>query len=144
MKKYAGALAVMLMLPGAALAEGYTQGVQVDLTGVITSLMMLGVELILAWAAKSLLPSVRAWIAGRADAEQRKLLYELTEKLVAAAEQLLGSGRGREKLEYVVSGLEERGLTADTDLIEAAVREMNRKALQAAEWTLDVQETPKN
>ena len=36
------------------------------------------------------------------------------------------------------------GLTADTDLIEAAVREMNRKALQAAEWTLDVRETPKN
>lgn len=42
-----------------------------------------------------------------------------------SAEQLYGAGKGATKLEYVENALEKRGLKADTDAIEATVREMN-------------------
>jgi hypothetical protein len=41
---------------------------------------------------------------------------------VFAAEQIYGSGWGKDKLHYVEARLMERGYTVDIDLIEATVR----------------------
>jgi len=122
------------MLQGAAMAEsagsaGSAQPV-VDLTGVIVSLGVLVFDLILGWAAKNVLPVACAWLKERTTESQRKMIYELTGKLVEAAEQLMGVGKGSEKLQYVMDGLKARGIEVDVDLIEAAVREMNGKALE--------------
>lgn len=127
---------VLCVMPYAAWAEEAAPAMTVDLTEVVIAAMMLTFDLILTWAARTLLPVVGEWLKARTTEEQRRLLYELTESLVAAAEQLFGAGRGKEKLDYVMEGLAKRGMTADVDLIEAAVRGMNRKALQTVELTL--------
>lgn len=131
-------IAALIALPAAA--EGATMENGVDLTETFVAALMLVFDILLAWAARSLLPVVREWIMGRTTEGQRKLLYELTENLVAAAEQIMGRGKGSEKLQYVLQGLQKRGMTADMDLIEAAVKEMNDKALRQAQLALDITE----
>lgn len=58
------------------------------------------------------------------------LMNIFTGMILNAAEQVIGCGRGSEKLAYVVSALEERGFAADSDMIESAVHEMNEKSLE--------------
>lgn len=121
--------AVLPVLGRAALAAAETEAAALDVTGIVIAAMMLIFDMLLAWAARTLLPAVGSWLRERTTESQRRMLCELTEKLVCAAEQLLGAGKGAEKLQYVVDGLKKRGVSVDMDLIEAAVREMNGKAL---------------
>lgn len=132
---------MMLILPVAAMAEEAAPNVTVDLTGVIVSVMVLVFDLILGWVAKAYLPSLKAWLDEKTTAQQQARIYDLIEKLVLAAEQIIGKGFGSDKFEYVRRELELRGIRVDREMIEAAVKEMNDKALKVVGETLSVEDT---
>lgn len=142
MKKFMAIILCMMMLilPVAAMAEEAAPDVTVDLTGVIVSVMVLVFDLILGWAAKAYLPSLKAWLDEKTTAQQQARIYDLIEKLVLAAEQIIGKGFGSDKFEYVRRELELRGIRVDREMIEAAVKEMNDKALKVVGETLSVED----
>lgn len=110
------------------------QAPMIDLTQIIVSVIGLVFSFLLAWLAKAVLPPLKKWLDAKTTAEQRSLLYQVVEATVNAAEQVIGRGKGSEKLQYVVDALEAKGLEVDLDMIEAAVKRMNDKTLaQAAE-----------
>lgn len=134
-------LVMAIMMPAAALAEETAPAVTVDLTGVIVAAVVLVFDMILGWVAKAYLPSLKAWLDERTTGEQQKRIYELVEKLVLAAEQMIGAGMGTKKMKYVINELRRRGINVDVEMIEAAVKEMNDKALKIMGETLDVEDT---
>lgn len=134
-------LVMAIMMPAAALAEETAPAVTVDLTGVIVAAVVLVFDMILGWVAKAYLPSLKAWLDERTTGEQQKRIYELIEKMVLAAEQMIGAGMGTEKMKYVINELRRRGINVDVEMIEAAVKEMNDKALKIMGETLDVEDT---
>lgn len=134
-------LVMAIMIPAAALAEETTPAVTVDLTGVIVAAVVLIFDLLLGWVAKAYLPSLKAWLDERTTGEQQKRIYDLIEKLVLAAEQTIGAGLGSDKMKYVINELRLRGVEVDVDMIEAAVKEMNDKALKVMGETLDIEDT---
>lgn len=134
-------LVMAIMMPAAALAEETAPTVTVDLTGVIVAAVVLIFDLILGWVAKAYLPSLKAWLDERTTGEQQKRIYELVEKLVLAAEQMIGAGMGTKKMKYVINELRRRGINVDVEMIEAAVKEMNDKALKIMGETLDAEDT---
>lgn len=87
----------------------------IDLTPILQAVL----ALLAALVTYKLIP----WIKAKTTQEQQNLLLSITSVLVFAAEQLYGSGRGEEKLDYVVRELEARGFTADRAAIEAVVRD---------------------
>lgn len=87
----------------------------IDLTPILQAVL----ALLAALVTYKLIP----WIKAKTTQEQQNLLLSITSVLVFAAEQLYGSGRGEEKLDYVVRELETRGFTADRAAIEAVVRD---------------------
>ena len=104
-------------------------GFQINLTGVIVSLLALLFNALLAWIAKVVVPPLKEWLAAKTTTEQRGLMYTFVKELVAAAEQtIVGAGLGSEKMQYVIDGLKAKGITVDIDMIEAAVKEMNDAA----------------
>jgi len=103
--------------------------VTVDLTGAVVALVRLVFYILLAWLGKVVVPELREWLQARTTAEQRAALWDVVVKLVEAAEQLFGAGVGDDKREYVASELRRAGYSVDFNLIEAAVKEMNDKAL---------------
>ena len=104
-------------------------GFQINLTGVIVSLLVLLFNVLLAWIAKVVAPPLKEWLAAKTTTEQRGLMYTFVKDLVAAAEQtIVGAGLGSEKMQYVIDGLKAKGITVDIDMIEAAVKEMNDAA----------------
>lgn len=132
MKKLFVLVMCLLLIAVPAMAEEAAGGVTIDLTGVIVAVAAVAFEVLLGWAAKIVVPAVRDWLDERTTESQRKRLYELIEKLVEAAEQVIGRGFGEEKFRYVANELQLRGYEVDTDLIEAAVKEMNDRALLLA------------
>lgn len=134
-------LVMVIIIPAAALAEETAPAVTVDLTGVIVAAVVLIFDMILGWVAKAYLPSLKAWLEERTTGEQQKRIYELVEKLVLAAEQMIGAGMGTKKMKYVINELRRRGINVDVEMIEAAVKEMNDKALKIMGETLDVEDT---
>ena len=87
----------------------------IDLTPIFQAI----IALLAALVTYKLVP----WIKARTTESQQALLSATVRTLVYAAEQLYGAGKGAEKLDYVIVGLEKRGFTADRDVIEAAVAE---------------------
>ena len=133
MKRFFAILMCLMLIALPALAEGEgAVGFTVDLTDVIVAVLMLAFEALLAWVAKSILPEAREWLMERTSESQRKTYYEVVEKLVEAAEQIIGRGFGDAKFDYVANELERRGLIIDREVIEAAVKEMNDRALLLA------------
>lgn len=124
-------IAVAISFAGVALAENAAAsgGFQINLTGVIVSLLALLFNALLAWIAKVVVPPLKEWLAAKTTSEQRGLMYSFVKELVAAAEQtIVGVGLGGEKMQYVVDRLKEKGIEVDIDMIEAAVKEMNDTA----------------
>lgn len=113
------------------------QAPMIDLTQIIVSVIGLVFSFLLAWLAKAVLPPLKKWLDAKTTAEQRSLLYQVVEATVNAAEQVIGRGKGSEKLQYVVDALEAKGLEVDLDMIEAAVKQMNDKTLAQAAELLD-------
>lgn len=86
----------------------------IDLTTIINTIIALLAALITAF--------VVPWIKANATIKQQDMLHSVYRTLVYAAEQIYGSGKGPEKLEYVKKQLEAKGYTVDIDMIEATVR----------------------
>lgn len=85
-----------------------------DLTDIINA----AIALLVGWLIRYAIP----WIRVRTNAWQRQLLVDLIGTAVMAAEQKLGSGKGKEKLDYVINDLHSRGVDIDLAAIEAAVK----------------------
>lgn len=112
----------------------------VDLTGVVVSVLALIFDFLLAWIAKVIIPPIKAWLATHTTEKQRGLLWDAVCQLVDAAEQIItGEKMGEKRKAYVEAGLQQRGLTVDGDLIEAAVKRMNERAMYALGDTLDIE-----
>lgn len=86
----------------------------IDLTPVVQGLIVVIGILI----TRYLVP----WLKAKMTIAQREKLAGVVETFVFAAEQIYGSGWGKDKLHYVEARLLENGYTVDIDLIEATVR----------------------
>ena len=89
----------------------------IDLTPILEAL----ISLLAVLVTSKLIPLIKS----KTDVNQQIALSTAAKIAVYAAEQIYGAGKGEEKLDYVISRLEEKGYTVDMDAIEAAVREMN-------------------
>ncbi len=74
------------------------------------------------------------WIKTKTTDGQRQQLVAWTKIAVAAAEQIFkGTGRGEEKKKYVLAFLEEKGITFDENIVnaavEAAVKQLNSEGI---------------
>ena len=87
----------------------------IDLTPIVQAVLAVLAALITAF--------VIPWIKAKATVQQRELLERGVKTAVFAAEQVYGSGWGRDKMRYAEEYLRKRGYTVDVDLIEATVRE---------------------
>lgn len=87
----------------------------IDLTPVLQLVIMLISAIITAF--------VIPWIKSKANAQQWEALVNVTRTAVFAAEQVYGSGWGKQKLEYAEEYIKKKGYTVDVDLIEATVRQ---------------------
>lgn len=98
---------------------------QIDLTNVIGATLTLCVFAVTAF----LLP----WIRNKLGAQKTEALIYWVKTFVQAAEQTFcDRGMGKEKKEYVLEKLREKGYTVDLNaidaMIESAVLELNRAA----------------
>lgn len=87
----------------------------IDLTNMFNAVLALLAAIITAF--------VIPWIKAKATEKQLDLLAKATKTAVFAAEQVYGSGWGRDKLRYAEEYLSKRGYTVDVDMIEATVKE---------------------
>lgn len=94
----------------------------IDLTDIIQAAIVLILTLIFAkvlpWVKGYILP----WIEAHTTEKQRKAMQIAYNTAVFAAEQLLGAGKGEEKLDYAIKYLESKGYTVDRAQIEATVK----------------------
>jgi hypothetical protein len=88
-------------------------------------------QAVIALLASIITLKVIPWIKARTTAQQQALLRSTTEILVRASEQLYGSGKGQDKLQYVQDELARRGYQVDSAAIEAAVRMVNLESFWA-------------
>ena len=131
-------LCAALLICGAFFAWAMAEGTDnapaplVDLTGVVVAVALAAFEFMLAWIAKVIVPPIREWLEAHTTEKEKNLLWDAVTKLVDAAEQTIrGPGQGEKRLAYVEAGLRERGFSIDTDMIEAAVKRMNDRAMAA-------------
>ncbi|MCM1235117.1 MAG: phage holin family protein [Ruminococcus flavefaciens] len=87
------------------------------------------VEAIMTLIAAIITVVIVPYIRSKTTDTQRVELQALVQIAVTAAEQLyIGTGKGKEKKAYVLQWLNERGITVDTDkldaMIESAVYEL--------------------
>lgn len=87
----------------------------IDLTNLFNAVLALLAAIITAF--------VIPWIKDWANEKQLDLLAKATKTAVFAAEQVYGSGWGRDKMRYAEEYLRKRGYTVDVDMIEATVKE---------------------
>ena len=83
---------------------------------------------------------MKKWLEEKTTTEQRNAMWNVIVKLVEAAEQVIGAGKGSEKMQYVKDALLAAGYEVDVDLIEAAVKEMNDKVLDAIEYGFSLED----
>ena len=88
----------------------------IDLTPIFEAI----IALIAALVTYKLIP----WLKARTTESQQAILMATVRTLVYAAEQVYGSGNGKEKFTYVRQKLQEKGFDVDVDAIEAAVKEI--------------------
>ena len=86
----------------------------IDVTDIVTALLGLLASIVTAYLAP--------WLKAKLGAARYENALSVTNTLVNAAEQIFkGAGRGQEKLEYVRSELQKRGIPYDQAKLEAAV-----------------------
>ena len=88
----------------------------IDLTPIFQALIALFAAIITV--------KVIPWVQARTTAQQQALLSAAVKVAVYAAEQIYGTGAGKQKLLYVKGQLAKKGYHVDIDEIEAAVREL--------------------
>lgn len=97
-----------------------------DITPIVEAVVML----ITAVISCLLIP----WIRSKTTQAQREQLVAWTKIAVSAAEQIFkGQGRGKEKKNYVLDFLKNKGIYLDEDsvntAIEAAVKQLNTEGI---------------
>ena len=97
----------------------------INLTPILQAVIILISTLITYWLA----PLLKMKLG---EAKYKKYL-ETLRVLILAAEQLYGTGKGPDKLDYVCDGLKQRGYTVDRAQIEATVYEEFNKGLSIIE-----------
>lgn len=90
------------------------ENITIDLTPILQLAIMLMGALVTAF--------VIPWIRRKTNAQQWEALVNITRTAVFAAEQVYGSGWGRDKMRYAEEYIKRKGYTVDVDLIEATVR----------------------
>lgn len=80
-------------------------------------------EALLALCAALITGYVIPWIKSRTTENQQTVLVKAVRLAVRAAEQLYGSKTGKEKKQYVLSYLKEKGIAVDDTYIEGIVNE---------------------
>ncbi len=98
----------------------------IDITAIINAVIALAAAVISTF----LIP----WIRSKTAGEQREQLIAWVKIAVAAAEQIyVGTGRGKEKKQYVIDFLAKNGFTVNTQsvdaAIEAAVQQLNNEGI---------------
>lgn len=84
----------------------------------VTEILLAVIALLSAVVTGVVIP----WVRAKTTFAQHQKLTAWVSIAVQAAEQLYkGSGRGQEKKEYVVSWLNERGITFDEETVDAAI-----------------------
>ena len=91
------------------------ENITIDLTPILQLVIMLLSAIITAF--------VIPWFKAKATAQQWEALVNITRTAVFAAEQVYGSGWGRDKMRYAEEYIKRKGYTVDVDLIEATVRQ---------------------
>ena len=134
MKKFVAILLVaVLILTGGLLAYALAEapavpaaGFTVDVTGLVIAVLLAAFEFLMARFARVLIPPAKAWLEAHTTEKERGLLWNAVCELVDAAEQIIkGPAMGERRKAYVEAGLRQRGLSVDSDMIEAAVKRMN-------------------
>lgn len=101
----------------------------INVTQIVIAAMAVLFNLLLAWILTSVIPPVKEWLDEHTTSEQQNRVWTITKWLVEAAEQTItGYSKGRERMQWVLNQLCDRGIMVDVDLIEAAVKEMKDKA----------------
>lgn len=140
-------LTLALLLCGAFFAcavaeapDAPASGPVIDLTGLVIALLLAAFEFLFTRFARVLIPPAKKWLEAHTTEKERGLLWNAVCELVDAAEQIItGEKMGKEKMAYVQAGLMQRGLSVDTDMIEAAVKRLNERAMYAVGETLDME-----
>ena len=115
-------LALVIVLFALVPVMGYAESAATEQIVVTPMINLTGaINAILALLAAIITYKVIPWIKAKTTNEQQMFIEATVRTLVFAAEQIYGAGHGREKMDYVVEKLEEKGYTVDTDDIEAAV-----------------------
>ena len=98
----------------------------------MTSVLAAMITLLAALAAAYVIP----WLKEHTTQKQREALFAWTEIAVAAAQQLYGQLSGKERKDYVLDFLEEKGYAVNTlevdNAIEAAVLKLHRQLAETA------------
>lgn len=109
----------------------------IDLTPIIEAL----IAFISAVFTFFVLPKVTAYLKEKLTAEQREKLRQWVQIAVAAAEQIYGSKKGKEKKDYVVSFLLSKGFVFDIDEVTALIESEVYKLTQGSGYFLAVPES---
>lgn len=103
----------------------------VNVTQLVIAVLAVVFNVMLAWIIKAIIPPVRKWLDEHTTTEQQTRAWTMIKWLVEAAEQTItGYAKGSERLDWVISELNARGIEVDRALVEAAVKEMKDKARQ--------------
>lgn len=112
----------------------------VNLTGLIIAILVAFFEFLMAWLMKAVIPPLKKWLDSHTTKNQQQLIWNVVKRLVEAAEQTItGSNRGKDKMRYVLAGLREHGFSVEPYVIEAAVKEMNDRALYEIAHELSIE-----
>ena len=121
MKKYLMILVVLSLMMSCSFVLAEAVDVTPVLPGIdLTPLLQAVIAFLAALVSYKLVP----WIQARTTAQQQEMLRAAVSVAVYAAEQLYGTGKGKEKLMYVKGQLAKKGFHVDIDEIEAAVHEL--------------------
>ncbi|MBQ9913042.1 MAG: hypothetical protein IJO73_02315 [Clostridia bacterium] len=109
----------------------------IDLTPIFQALILLISSVITIY----ILPKVKTFLTAKLSAEQRENLKQWVKVAVAAAEQVIkGSGKGKEKKQYVLDFLLSKGITFDTDEVTALIESEVYKLTQGSGYFVAVPE----
>ena len=81
------------------------------------------IQAIIALLAALITYKLIPWIKARTTAEQQSVMHAVVKTLVFAAEQLYGAKSGSEKLDWVITQLQQKGYTVDRAEVEAVIKE---------------------
>lgn len=138
MKKMLVILLVAMLILGMICGYGFAEAGSpaaapapaISLTGMIVAALAVIFDFLIAWLIEAVVPPLKRWLDSHTTKNQQQLIWDVVTRLVEAAEQtIVGKGLGRQKMDYVKFMLMDKGYEVDTDVIEAAVKEMNDRLL---------------